>query len=126
MNSMKKILLIEDIEDSANIVRKVLTANGYEFLWARTAKEGLQLAKEIQPDLILLDLGLPDMDGQTISFYLREEPSLSKVPLVAMTAWPEDTALKMVKAYHLDAYIGKPFVLKTFLAKIQSLLARDL
>lgn len=123
---MKKILLIEDIEDSANIVRKVLTANGYEFLWARTAKEGLQLAKEIQPDLILLDLGLPDMDGQTISFYLREEPSLSKVPLVAMTAWPEDTALKMVKAYHLDAYIGKPFVLKTFLAKIQSLLARDL
>jgi len=123
---MKKILLIEDVEDSANIVRKVLVANGYEFSWARNAREGLQLAKELQPDLILLDLGLPDMDGQTISFYLREESSLSKVPLVAMTAWPEDTALKMVEAYHLDAYIGKPFVIKTFLAKIQSLLARDL
>jgi len=122
---MKKILLIEDVEDSANLARKVLIANGYEFLWARTAEEGLQVAKECQPDLILLDLGLPDMDGQTISFYLREEPSLSRVPLVAMTAWPEETALKMVKAYRLDAYIGKPFAIKEFLKKIQSLLARD-
>lgn len=121
---MKKILLIEDIEDNATLVRKVLTANGYEFLWARSAKDGLSVAKECQPDLILLDLGLPDMDGQTISFFLREEPSLSNIPLVAMTAWPEDTALKMVEAYQLDAYIGKPFVIKKFLEKIESLLTR--
>ncbi len=123
---MKKILLIEDIEDNAIIVRKVLTARGYEFLWARSAQEGLTVAKESHPDLILLDLGLPDMDGQTISFFLRDEPSLSNIPLVAMTAWPEDTARKMVEAYQLDGYIGKPFVIKTFLEKIELLLTPKL
>jgi DNA-binding response OmpR family regulator len=118
---MTKILLIEDIEDNANLVRKVLRANGYDFLWAKDAEAGLQLALEHKPDLILLDLGLPDMDGQTLSLYLREEPALSGVPLVAMTAWPEETARKMVEAYPLDAYIGKPFNIKMFLEKIETL-----
>ncbi|MCE7861826.1 MAG: two-component system response regulator [Chloroflexi bacterium] len=120
---MKKILLIEDIEDNANLVRKILAANNYEFLWARSAWEGLSTAQAHKPDLILLDLGLPDMDGQTISFFLREDPDLAHVPLVAMTAWPEDTALKMVEAYQLDAYIGKPFAIKNFLETIERLLA---
>ena len=123
---MKKILLIEDLEDNAILVRKVLTANGYEFLWARNAKDGLTAARENLPDLILLDLGLPDMDGQTIAFMLKEEPQLSTIPLVAMTAWPEDTARVMVEAYQMDAYIGKPFVIKTFLEKIESLLTKKL
>lgn len=122
---MKKILLIEDIEDNANLVRKILVANGYQFLWARTAWEGLSTAQEHKPDLILLDLGLPDMDGQTISFFFREDPNLVHVPLVAMTAWPEETALKMVEAYQLDAYIGKPFVIKDFLESVERLLAKN-
>ncbi len=123
---MKKILLIEDNSDNATLVRKVLVANGYEFLWAKTAKEGLQFAVENHPDLILLDLGLPDMDGQTLASYFREDPTLANIPLAAMTAWPEDTALKMVEAYHLDAYIGKPFKIQEFLKKIRFLLARDI
>jgi two-component system, cell cycle response regulator DivK len=123
---MAKILLIEDIDDNAQIVRKVLAAKGYEFLWARSAEEGLQMAIDQQPNLILLDLGLPDMDGQTLAPLLRSEPSLAGVPLVAMTAWPEDTALTMVSAYHLDDYIGKPFTIKSFLQKIEKLLAKKL
>lgn len=123
---MKKILLIEDNKDNATLVRKILVANEYEFLWAQTANEGWRLAVLNQPDLILLDLGLPDMDGQTLAFLLREEPSLTKVPLVAMTAWPEDTARKMVEAYHLDAYIGKPFAIQEFLKKIKMLLSPSL
>lgn len=95
-------------------VRKVLVANGYEFLWAKTAKEGLQFAVENHPDLILLDLGLPDMDGQTLASYFREDPTLANIPLAAMTAWPEDPSLKMVEAYRLDAYIGKPFEVRNF------------
>ena len=121
---MAKILLIEDNNDNANLVQKVLLANKYEFLWAKNAAEGLRLAIDSCPDLILLDLGLPDMDGQTLSYLLRDEPSLSNVPLVAMTAWPEETALKMVEAYHLDAYIGKPFTIQSFLKKLEVLLAQ--
>lgn len=123
---MKKILLIEDIEDNAILVRKVLLANGYEFLWARNAAEGLQMAKDVLPDLILMDLGLPDMDGQSAAFYLREDPQLQKIPLAAMTAWPEDAARKMVEAYHFDDYIGKPFAIKDLLGKIRKLLGGQL
>jgi len=83
------------------------------------------MAQAHKPDLILLDLGLPDVDGQTISFFLREDPDLAQVPLVAMTAWPEDTALKMVEAYQLDAYIGKPFTIKYFLETIERLLTNN-
>ncbi len=122
---MKKILLIEDIDDNANLVRKILRSKNYEFIWARNAQDGLSEARTHKPDLILLDLGLPDMDGQTISFFLREEPDLAHVPLVAMTAWPEDTALKMVEEYQLDAYIGKPFVIKHFLETIERLLTNN-
>lgn len=122
---MKKILLIEDIEDNAILVRKILKAHHYEFLWAHNAWEGLSMAQAHKPDMILLDLGLPDVDGQTISFLLREEPDLAHVPLVAMTAWPEDTALKMVEEYQLDAYIGKPFTIKYFLETIERLLANN-
>jgi len=105
--------------------RKILKAHQYEFLWARSAWEGLSMAQAHKPDLILLDLGLPDVDGQTISFFLREDPDLAQVPLVAMTAWPEDTALKMVEAYQLDAYIGKPFTIKYFLETIERLLTNN-
>lgn len=119
---MAKILLIEDLNDNANLVRKILTSQGYEFYWANTAEVGIQMALEHQPNLILLDLGLPDMDGQTLALLLREEPSLKEVPMIAMTAWPEDTALKMMEAYRLDGYIGKPLSVQPFLKKIQEVL----
>lgn len=119
---MKKILLIEDLSDNANLARKILTNQGYEFHWADTAESGLQMALQHQPDLILLDLGLPDIDGQTLAFLLREEPSLKDIPLVAMTAWPEETALKIMREYQLDGYIGKPISLHSFIKKVAELL----
>ncbi len=119
---MAKILLVEDLSDNANLVRKILTANGYEFLWAETAEKGIEMALEHIPDLILLDLGLPDMDGQTLAFVIRDEPTLQHIPLIAMTAWPEDTAMKIIQAYQFDGYVGKPFTLALFLKKIEEYL----
>ncbi|HNT24109.1 MAG TPA: response regulator [Anaerolineales bacterium] len=121
---MAKILYIEDISDNATLARKVLTARGHEFLWAETAESGLEMALAEHPDLILLDLGLPDVDGQTLSVWLRSEPELEHVPLVALTAWPEEVARKMVEAYNLDGYIGKPFNMHHLLKLISDLLAR--
>ena len=111
---MARILLIEDIADNATLVKKAVEAKGFEFFWAPNATEGMKMALDFQPDLILLDLGLPDVDGQTLSTWIKEEKTLWDIPLIVMTAWPESTAQQMVSAYQLDGYISKPFNLKVF------------
>jgi len=93
-NSMTKpiILLVEDLDDNATLVRKVLTARGYEVLWANTGQRGLDMASEHPPGLS----------------YFRNMPELDDVPIIVVTAWPEETAKKMVTAYGCNGYIGKP------------------
>lgn len=71
---MTLILLVEDIPDTVELVRRALTAHGYDLIHASDAETGLQLAVEHRPALILLDLGLPDYDGQTLAGWLRAEP----------------------------------------------------
>jgi len=107
---MKKILLIEDDADTVELVRKILTARGYEFVHAADAETGLQSVREHLPDLILLDLGLPDHDGQTLAGWIRNEQGLVSTPLIAFTAWPEETAIRMVESYGFNGYISKPIV----------------
>ena len=107
---MKKILLIEDVNDTVELVRKILIARGYEFLHAPDAETGLQLALKHIPDLILLDLGLPDYDGQTLAGWIQNETELLSIPLIAFTAWPEETARDMVNSYGFNGYISKPIV----------------
>jgi DNA-binding response OmpR family regulator len=102
------ILLVEDLDDNATLVRKVLSAQGFEVLWANTGEKGLDMASESPPGLILLDLGLPDIDGQTLVRYFRNMPELDDVPIIVVTAWPEETAKTMVTAYGCNGYIGKP------------------
>lgn len=102
------ILLVEDLDDNATLVRKVLTARGYEVLWANTGEKGLEMATENPPGLILLDLGLPDIDGQTLVRYFRNIPEVKDVPIIVVTAWPEETAKHMVTAYGCSGYVGKP------------------
>lgn len=107
---MKKILLIEDVDDTVELVRKILTVRGYEFVHAGDAETGLQLALENLPDLILLDLGLPDYDGQTLAGWIHNERELLATPLIAFTAWPEETAKDMVRSYGFNGYISKTII----------------
>ena len=117
---MAKILYIEDIPDNATLARKILTKRGHEFLWAETAEGGLEMAVEHQPDLILLDLGLPDVDGQTLSIWLRGEPVLKNTPIIILTAWPEEVAKQTVEAYELNGYLCKPFKLESLMDLINA------
>lgn len=118
---MKKILMVEDIPDNAELARRMLVTAGYEVFHAPDAETGLQMALEVHPDLILLDLGLPDYDGQTLAGWLRAAPETAQTPMVAFTAWPEETARKMVESYGFDGYIGKPLVkVNHFIAQIAS------
>ena len=119
---MAKILVIEDYPDSAELVNKVLTMRGHEVLLAGDAETGLQSAIDHQPDLILLDLGLPDADGQTLAGWIRRVPELAQTPIVVCTAWPEDVAIKMVQAYGCNGYISKPVNVPTLADEIAAYL----
>jgi DNA-binding response OmpR family regulator len=116
---MIKILLVEDIPDNVALVRKALSVRNYEVIHAPDAETGLQLALTHIPNLILLDLGLPDYDGQTLAGWMRAESVLDGIPIVAVTAWPEETAKNMVESYGFDGYICKPILkISEFVAQI--------
>ena len=119
---MAKILYIEDIQDNITLVEKIVTSRGHEFLSALNAEEGLDMAVRLKPDLILLDLGLPDADGQTLSVWLKSDPALTTIPIIVLTAWPEDVARQTVEAYNLNGYLCKPFPLPSLVKMIDSAL----
>ena len=119
---MAKILYIEDIQDNITLVEKFVTSRGHEFLYAKNAEQGLELAFNSTPDLILLDLGLPDADGQTLSVWLRGNPALENIPIIVLTAWPEEVVQHTVEAYNLNGYLCKPFNMRDLLQIIDKTL----
>jgi two-component system cell cycle response regulator DivK len=122
--NMKTILLIEDNVDNARIAMRALKPHGYRLLHASDGKNGLLMAMEERPDLILLDLGLPDVEGQTLAALIKGSPETGRVPLVAVTAWPPDTAAQMARAYGCDGYISKPISPREFPSQIAAYLER--
>ena len=121
---MPTILAVDDNADHLELVRRVLTARGYHVLTAGDAETGLQTAIDHRPDLILLDLGLPDADGQTLVGWMRSVPELSHTPIIAVTAWPQETARKMVEVYGCDGYFSKPIRIADFANQIASYFPR--
>ncbi len=119
---MAKILYIEDIQDNITLVERIVKSRGHDFLFARNAEAGLELAFSSKPDLILLDLGLPDADGQTLSTWLKGDPSLGSIPIIVLTAWPEEIVRQTVAAYNLNGYLCKPFTLTDLVNMIDSVL----
>lgn len=111
---MKTILQIEDNYANRRLVERVLEPCGYRLLHASDGQSGIDTALQELPDLILLDMGLPDMDGQTLVSILRETPSLSSVPIVALTAWPENIATEMATRYGCNGCITKPINVSEF------------
>jgi len=117
-----RILYIEDVQDNITLVEKIVTSRGHEFQFAKNAEEGLELAFTFKPDLILLDLGLPDADGQTLSVWLRGDPTFHSIPIIVLTAWPEEVVRQTVNAYNLNGYLCKPFSLTDLVGMIDSVL----
>ncbi len=111
---MSRILLVEDNHQNALLVKRILEARQHDVIHVTEGEAGLNIAIENPPDLLLVDLGLPDMDGQTLVALLKRIPELKDIPLIAVTAWPEDTARKMVEAYGCDGFISKPINTRLF------------
>ena len=122
---MKRILLIEDSLENTILVERVLEASGYQLLNATTGEGGIQVAIEERPDLVLIDIGLPDIDGHTVLTLLRQVAELEGVPLVAITAWPADIAHEICQRYGYDGVIIKPISVRSFPRQIEGFLAPD-
>lgn len=120
---MKTILQIEDNFANKRLVERVLEAQGYRLLHAADGRSGINLALQEHPDLILLDMGLPDMDGQTLVAILRDAVELAHTPIVALTAWPETTAAQMAAKYGCDGCITKPINVAEFARQIAAYLS---
>jgi two-component system cell cycle response regulator DivK len=123
---MARILYIEDIQDNITLVERIVTSRGHELISANNAEKGLEMAFDLHPDLILLDLGLPDADGQTLSVWLRNDPTFESVPIIVLTAWPEEVARHTVEAYNLDGYLCKPFTPTQLVQTIDTALNKKL
>ncbi len=122
---MAVVLIIEDNVEHAELARRVLKGWGHEVLLATDGAMGLQMAVDHHPNVILLDLGLPDVDGQTLLGWLRRAPGVEKVPVIAVTAWPDDVARQMVAAYGFDGYISKPISVTALGGQVASRLEPD-
>jgi two-component system cell cycle response regulator DivK len=120
--SMALIVVIEDNEQSARLAAKLLRNAKHEVIVAEDGESGLTAIFEHSPDLILIDLGLPDIDGQTVISLLNQQEGI-QASIIAFTAWPEDTAREMATAYGCSGVITKPMNTRTFVAEIESYLS---
>jgi DNA-binding response OmpR family regulator len=120
---MAKIIVIEDIADSANLAKKILTKHGHDALVAHNGEEAIQYISATKFDLVLLDLGLPDVDGQTLLGMLRRNYDMEETPIIVCTAWPPDSARKMAEAYGFDGYLSKPYRVVEFMEVVSNFLS---
>ena len=108
------ILIVEDNEKNAKLVRDVLQFKGYRTLEAATAGDGIALARSERPDLILMDIQLPDMDGITAVERLRAEEATATIPVVALTAFAMSSDRERIMAAGFDGYLAKPIDIRNF------------
>ena len=118
----QSILVVEDNEKNLKLVRDVLTFNGYQILEATTAEEGLQVAHSHQPELVLMDIELPGMDGITALQHLRADPATKKIPVVAVTASAMLGDRRKILEAGFDGYQPKPIRLREFVDEIKRIL----
>ena len=116
------ILIIEDNEKNWKLARDVLQVKGYRTIESETAEEGLVLAVEKAPDLILMDIQLPGIDGITAMKRLKADPKTAGIPIIAITASAMTHNRTTMLAEGFDGYQTKPISLKEFLGEVERVL----
>jgi two-component system cell cycle response regulator DivK len=119
---MSLILIVEDNAKNLKLVRDVLQVKGYSTLEAGTAEDGIRLAREAKPDLILMDIHLPGMSGIEALTILRADAATAPIPVIAVTASVMQQDRKQITEAGFDAYVGKPINIKEFLDAVRSTL----
>jgi len=116
---MSTVLIVEDNEKNLKLVRDVLKLKGYRVLEAMNATSGLALARNERPDLILMDIQLPDIDGITALKTIRKDERIARTPVVAVSASAMPDEQQKIVASGFDAYITKPIDMKRFLETVE-------
>ena len=119
---MSLILIVEDNEKNLKLVRDVLQVKGFSTLEAGTAEDGILLAREHKPDLILMDIHLPGISGIEALKVLRADAATAAIPVIAVTASVMQQDRKQITEAGFDAYVGKPINLKEFLDAVRAAL----
>jgi two-component system cell cycle response regulator DivK len=118
----KRILVIEDTEDNRQIVRDLLESAGYALIEALDGLEGVAAAEREHPDLILMDIQLPGIDGYEATRRIRAVPALAAVPIIAVTSYALSGDEAKTREAGCDGYVAKPFSPRQLLAKIREFL----
>ena len=118
----KRILVVEDQPDNRRIIRDMLAPTDYEIMEAESGEEALEAIAKQQPDLILMDIQLPIMDGYTATRQIKADPALGSIPIIAVTSYALSGEEKKARAAGCDDYVPKPFSPRQLLAKIRQYL----
>jgi len=121
---MSTILIVEDNPRNMKLVRDVLQVKGHATLEAVNAEDGIVLARERMPDLILMDIQLPGMSGIDALRVLRGDAATERIPVIAVTASVMQQDRKLITEAGFDAYVGKPITLAEFLQAVNDILGR--
>ena len=116
------VLIVEDNEKNRKLVRDTLQFKGYKTIEAETGEDGVRLAREHQPALILMDIQLPGIDGITALGQLRADPATAAIPVMAVTASVMAQDRQKIVNAGFDAFQGKPISVREFLAAVQRML----
>ena len=121
---MSTVLIVEDNDKNMKLARDVLQAKGYRTLEAVSGEEGVKLAREKKPDLVLMDIQLPGINGIEAFRQIRAHENTRGIPVVALTASVTPTDRSAIAAAGFDAFLGKPINLKEFLDTVKRLVEK--
>jgi two-component system cell cycle response regulator DivK len=119
----KRILVVEDQPDNRQIIRDMLADTGYEIAETENGEEALAAIAKQRPDLILMDIQLPVMDGYAATRRIKTDPALKSIPVIAVTSYALSGEEKKAQAAGCDDYVPKPFSPRQLLAKIRQYLS---
>jgi two-component system, cell cycle response regulator DivK len=118
----KRILVVEDHEDNRQILRDLLASAGYEMIEAENGEVGVAAAIAERPDLILMDIQLPLLDGYEATRRIKADPALKSIPIIVVTSYALSGDEDKARAVGCDAYIAKPYSPRQLLARIRDFL----
>lgn len=123
MTRKAKILLIDDHRTVLRLLEAILKLKGYDLLYAENGQQGMALARQAQPDLILLDVMMPEIDGFKVCQYLKGQPDTAPIPVVFLTARGAESDLETGRRVGAEGFLTKPFLAREVLDLIERLLA---
>ena len=121
----KRILIVEDQEDNRSILRDLLSTAGYELIEATNGAEGVELARRERPDLILMDIQLPVVDGYEAARRIKANADLKSIPIIAVTSYALSGDEAKARSAGCDGYVTKPFSPRQLLAKVREYLTSE-